>query len=136
MFLLLLMSKYLYEEHFPSNHSCPPEDAKCTKDFNVYRFCKRWQSISDALVPIQKYITSAKSKEELCMACGLSVLISLEHVNFVRQVVRSFKNLDILQADNWLVYGKISNTPTTNNPDHHTLWPFINTNLAQIFKIT
>lgn len=128
------MIKYKYQEKFPADYTCPPKDSTTTESVCLYRLGKYAQYNEKDFVPNRKYY-DPNNPECCCKSSGLSVCISLEAIKKVKESLGVFSERFVYKAIESNNYGRVKHTPSNKYCDHHTLRPYFETDLSQIFKL-
>jgi hypothetical protein len=107
-----------FPAHFPEG--CPPANVNDASG-EVFRFVKNDPLDANEFL---SYFALGKplAPDQLCQACGLSVLVSEHDVKEVRRVSPWFKKRKVAKARISPEWGKIAPTASKNVPNHHTWW--------------
>ncbi len=131
-----------WRDHLP--HDCPPSDAEPAKG-EFYRLIKKKHThpqLEDFRSKCEENIECAESPFQglpggitKCQFCGLSVLKSIEDVQFLQKKIPRFrKDVAAIGTLNPNL-GKIKHTPEKAQPSHYTWWIKRDCHPLKFFKI-
>lgn len=108
--------------------SCPIEGYTEPNGEVFYRFVKSSPATEDDFLPyIQLYpdrYKKCKDYRKQCQAYGLSVLKSTERTSIFPHYSNFVAKLVLKRQ-----HGVMKHTPSTNNPDHYTVWEYKDGNI-------
>lgn len=113
----------VWPDYFPAE--CPPADAAPAVG-TLYRFTKK--QTPDAKDVTCHWNRFEQHREEWardgrqCQACGLSVYLTVETARQKRAMIPALRKAHVHRVTLVTADGKLKNTPSVGDPEHHTWW--------------
>lgn len=122
----------MYSKDMPTG--CPlPSSRECSA--GVYKICKSvLLKEKDFKTHAEKGIAKDATGDKACTRHGLSVFPTLESVRHLRRF-RPSLGKHIAYAELKPQHGKIADTPSFDNPQHQTWWPYESVVREALFQI-